>query len=162
VPGSRPRKHIAFDPYAENRQTGSFILIDRSTLSTVAAGMVVAGLDQATNVHHQPEDVTPAHRAALKSQQPLVVWLTGLPGAGKSTIANLLERRLAAAGCHTMLLDGDNLRQGLNADLGFDAAARTENVRRVGELARLMADAELIVIVALVSPFGRIASGLRR
>lgn len=90
------------------------------------------------------------------------MWLTGLPGAGESTIANLLERRLAAAGCHTMLLDGDNLRQGLNADLGFDAAARTENVRRVGELARLMADAGLIVTVALVSSFGRIASGLRR
>lgn len=146
-------QHIAFDPYAENRQTGSFILIDRSTLSTVAAGLVVAGLDHATNVHHQPEDVTPAQRAALMSQQPLVVWLTGLPGAGKSTIANLLERKLAMAGRHTMLLDGDNLRQGLNADLGFDAAARAENVRRVGEVAHLMADAGLIVIVALVSPF---------
>ena len=144
---------VAFDPYAENCQTGSFILIDRSTLSTVAAGLVVGSLDHATNVHHQPEDITPAMRAAQKAQQPLVVWLTGLPGAGKSTIANLLDRKLAAAGRHAMLLDGDNLRQGINADLGFDAASRSENVRRVGELARLMADAGLIVIVALVSPF---------
>jgi bifunctional enzyme CysN/CysC len=146
-------QHVALDRYEENRATGSFILIDRSTLSTVAAGMVRGSLDQATNVHHQPEDVTPAMRAAQKAQQPLVVWLTGLPGAGKSTIANLLERKLAALGHHTMLLDGDNLRQGLNADLGFDAAARAENVRRTGEVARLMADAGLIVIVALISPF---------
>ena len=115
--------------------------------------MVTRSLDEATNVHHQPEDVTPAVRAAGKAQRPLVVWLTGLPGAGKSTIANLLECKLVAAGRHTMLLDGDNLRQGLNADLGFDVAARTENVRRVGEVAKLMADAGLIVIVALVSPF---------
>ena len=146
-------RHVAFDRYAENRQTGSFILIDRSTLSTAAAGLVTGSLDRATNVHHQPEDITPAMRAAQKAQQPLVVWLTGLPGAGKSTIANLLDRKLATAGRHAMLLDGDNLRQGLNADLGFDAASRSENVRRVGELAKLMADAGLIVIVALVSPF---------
>jgi len=146
-------QHVALDRYEDNRATGSFILIDRSTLSTVAAGMVRGSLDQATNVHHQPEDVTPAMRAVQKAQQPLVVWLTGLPGAGKSTIANLLERKLTALGRHTMLLDGDNLRQGLNADLGFGAAARTENVRRVGEVARLMADAGLIVIVALISPF---------
>jgi bifunctional enzyme CysN/CysC len=144
---------LAFDPYVENRQTGSFILIDRSSSSTVAAGLVIGTLDRATNVHHQPEDVTPAMRAAQKAQQPLVIWLTGLPGSGKSTIANLLERKLQAAGRHTMLLDGDNLRQGMNADLGFDAAARSENVRRVGEVAKLMADAGLIVIVALVSPF---------
>lgn len=144
---------IAFDPYSENRQTGSFILIDRATQSTVAAGMIVGSLDQATNVHHQPVDISPSMRAAMKGQQPLVVWLTGLPGAGKSTIANNLERRLVAAGRHTMLLDGDNLRQGLNADLGFDPPARLENVRRVGEVARILADAGLIVIVALVSPF---------
>ena len=144
---------VAFDPYGENRATGGFILVDRASGATVAAGMAVESLNQATNVHHQPQDVTPAIRAALKQQQPLVVWLTGLPGSGKSTIANALERRLVAAGRHTMLLDGDNLRQGLNADLGFDAAARTENVRRVGEVATLMADAGLIVIVALVSPF---------
>jgi bifunctional enzyme CysN/CysC len=153
---------IAFDPYLENRKTGSFILIDRLSLATVAAGMVIGGLDRATNVHRQAEDVTPAIRAARKEQNPLVVWLTGLPGAGKSTIANLVERKLSALGHHTMLLDGDNLRQGLNADLGFDAASRSENVRRVGEVAKLMVDAGLIVIVALVSPFrsdrGRAAS----
>ena len=144
---------IAFDPYAENRATGAFILLDRSTGATVAAGMALQSLNQATNVHHQPQDVTPPIRAALKAQQPVVVWLTGLPGSGKSTLANHLERRLVAAGRHTMLLDGDNLRQGLTADLGFDAAARAENVRRVGEVARLMVDAGLVTIVALVSPF---------
>jgi bifunctional enzyme CysN/CysC len=144
---------VAFDPYAENRQTGAFILIDRSSLRTVAAGMVSQSLDRATNVHHQPEDVTPAMRAAQKGQSPLVVWLTGLPSSGKSTVANLVERKLVALGRQTMLLDGDNLRQGLNADLGFDTAARSENVRRVGEVAKLMADAGLIVLVALVSPF---------
>jgi bifunctional enzyme CysN/CysC len=144
---------VAFDPYAENRQTGAFILIDRSTLRTSAAGMVVESLAAARDVHRHAETVTPALRAAAKGQAPLVVWLTGLPGSGKSTIANILERKLVAAGRQTMLLDGDNLRQGLNADLGFDAAARAENVRRVGEVARLMADAGLIVIVALVSPF---------
>jgi bifunctional enzyme CysN/CysC len=121
--------------------------------SLLQGGPLFRGQTKATNVHHQPQDVTPVIRAALKAQQPLVVWLTGLPGSGKSTLANLLERRLAAAGRHTMLLDGDNLRQGLTADLGFDAAARAENVRRVGEVARLMADAGLVVIVALVSPF---------
>ncbi len=144
---------VAFDPYAENRATGACILLDRSSGATVAAGMAVESLNQATNVHHQPQDVTPAIRAALKAQRPLVVWLTGLPGSGKSTLANHLERRLVAAGRHTMLLDGDNLRQGLTADLGFDAAARAENVRRVGEVARLMVDAGLVAIVALVSPF---------
>ncbi|MBS0521212.1 MAG: adenylyl-sulfate kinase [Proteobacteria bacterium] len=144
---------IAFDAYEENRQTGSLVLIDRATLSTVAAGMIVGSLDQATNVHHQPVDISPTLRAAMKGQQPLVLWLTGLPGAGKSTIANLVERRLVAAGRHTMLLDGDNLRQGLNADLGFDPPARLENVRRVGEVAKILTEAGLIVIVALVSPF---------
>ena len=144
---------IAFDPYAENRQTGAFILIDRATLRTSAAGMAIESLEGATNVHHQAEHVTPAIREAMKGQRALVLWLTGLPGAGKSTIANLVERKLAALGRQTMLLDGDNLRQGLNADLGFDATARTENVRRVGEVAKLMADAGLISIVALVSPF---------
>jgi len=144
---------VAFDPYAENRQTGAFILIDRSTLRTSAAGMVVESLDAARDVHRHAETVTPALRAEAKSQPPRVVWLTGLPGSGKSTIANIVERKLVAEGRHTMLLDGDNLRQGLNADLGFDAAARAENVRRVGEVAKLMAEAGLIVIVALVSPF---------
>jgi bifunctional enzyme CysN/CysC len=144
---------VAFDPYAENRQTGAFILIDRSTLRTAAAGMVVESLDVAPDVHRHAETVTPALRAEIKAQRPLVVWLTGLPGSGKSTIANIVERKLVALGRQTMLLDGDNLRQGLNADLGFDPAGRSENVRRVGEVAKLMADAGLIVIVALVSPF---------
>jgi bifunctional enzyme CysN/CysC len=144
---------VAFDPYDDNRRTGAFILIDAATLGTVAAGLAVASLDRSTNVHHQPEDVTPQVRARAKGQRATVVWLTGLPGSGKSTIANAVERRLVALGRQTMLLDGDNLRQGLNADLGFDAASRTENVRRVGEVAKLMADAGLIVLVALVSPF---------
>ncbi|QCI65016.1 sulfate adenylyltransferase subunit CysN [Phreatobacter stygius] len=144
---------VAFDPYADNRETGAFILIDRATHLTVAAGLVVDGLDRAREVHRHPVDVTATVRAALKSQFPLTVWLTGLPGSGKSTIANLVERRLAALGRHTTLLDGDNLRQGLNADLGFDAAARAENVRRVGEVAKLMTEAGLITLVALVSPF---------
>jgi bifunctional enzyme CysN/CysC len=144
---------IAFDPYSENRQTGAFILIDRSTLRTAAAGMVVDSLEAARDVHRHAETVTPALRAEIKAQQPLVVWLTGLPGSGKSTIANIVERKLVALGRQTMLLDGDNLRQGLNADLGFDEAGRSENVRRVGEVAKLMADAGLITVVALVSPF---------
>ena len=144
---------VAFDPYAENRQTGAFILIDRSTLRTAAAGMIGASLEAARNVHRHAETVTPIVRAQQKSQVPLVVWLTGLPGSGKSTIANLVERKLVALGRHTMLLDGDNLRQGLNADLAFDEASRSENVRRVGEVAKLMVDAGLIVLVALVSPF---------
>jgi bifunctional enzyme CysN/CysC len=144
---------VAFDAYAENRQTGAFILIDRSTLRTVAAGMVVGGLDAARHIHRHAETVTPALRAEAKGQSPVVVWLTGLPGSGKSTIANIVESKLLALGRQTMLLDGDNLRQGLNADLGFDVASRSENVRRVGEVAKLMADAGLIAIVALVSPF---------
>ncbi len=144
---------VTFDPYAENRQTGAFILIDRATLRTAAAGMVVESLDAASDVHRHAETVTPALRAEVKAQLPLVVWLTGLPGSGKSTIANIVERKLVALGRQTMLLDGDNLRQGLNADLGFDEAGRSENVRRVGEVAKLMADAGLIAIVALVSPF---------
>lgn len=144
---------IAFDPYAVNRQTGGFILIDRTSFRTVAAGMIVESLDRATNVHFHPEAVTTPVREAVKGQTSLVVWFTGLPSSGKSTIANLVEAKLVALGRHTMLLDGDNLRQGLNADLGFDAAARSENVRRVGEVAKLMADAGLIAIVALVSPF---------
>ena len=144
---------VAFDPYADNRHTGAFILIDRSTLRTAAAGMVVESLDLARDVHRHAETVTPALRAEIKAQLPLVVWLTGLPGSGKSTIANIVERKLVAMGRQTMLLDGDNLRQGLNADLGFGAADRSENVRRVGEVAKLMADAGLIAIVSLVSPF---------
>ncbi len=115
--------------------------------------MAIESLAGATNVHRQAADVTPAMREEMKGQRAVVLWLTGLPGAGKSTIANLVERKLATHGRQTMLLDGDNLRQGLNSDLAFDAASRSENVRRVGEVAKLMTDAGLIVIVALVSPF---------
>lgn len=143
---------IAFDPYVENHQTGAFILIDRFTHATAAAGMAIEALG-ATNVHRHGFDVDRAARADIKHQRPLVLWFTGLPGSGKSTIANLVEAKLHALGRHTMTLDGDALRQGLNADLGFDASARTENIRRVGEVARLMADAGLIVLCAFVSPF---------
>ena len=144
---------IAFDPFAENRATGSFILIDRVTNRTVAAGLVENGLAKATNVHWQAVDVNKAARAALKSQEPSVLWFTGLSGSGKSTIANLLEKKLHASGRHTYLLDGDNVRHGLNRDLGFSDADRVENIRRVGEVARLMVDAGLIVIVSFISPF---------
>jgi bifunctional enzyme CysN/CysC len=144
---------IAFDPYDENRVTGAFILIDRQENGTLAAGMIEAGLDAATQVHRHAHDLDGRARAALKGQRPLVVWLTGLPGSGKSTIANLAERRLHALGHHTMLVDGDNLRQDLNRDLGFDPASRAENVRRTGAVAGLMAEAGLVVLVALVSPF---------
>ena len=144
---------IAVDSYDDNRTTGSFILIDRTTHRTVAAGMIRESLGASQDIHAHAQDITPERRAFIKTQTPLVVWLTGLSGSGKSTIANLVERRLVAQGFHTMLLDGDNLRQGLNSDLGFDALSRTENVRRVGEVARLLFDAGLIVVAALVSPF---------
>ena len=143
---------VAIDPYAENRVTGAFILIDRFTNGTVAAGMVTEPLG-GPNVHLHGFDVDRAVRSAQKNQRPLVVWFTGLPGSGKSTIANLVERRLVAAGRHTMLLDGDSLRIGLNSDLGFDAASRAENIRRAGEVARLMMEAGLVVLCAFVSPF---------
>ncbi|MFD2249067.1 sulfate adenylyltransferase subunit CysN [Pseudochelatococcus lubricantis] len=143
---------VAFDPYAENNQTGAFILIDRFNNATVAAGMVAQPLG-ATNVYRHGFDVDRAARAAIKHQRPLVLWFTGLPGSGKSTIANLVEAKLNALGRHTMTLDGDSLRQGLNADLGFDPPSRTENIRRVGEVARLMTEAGLVVLCAFVSPF---------
>lgn len=144
---------IAFDPFGENRTTGSFILIDRTTNRTVAAGMVDSVLGKASNVHWQAVNVNKTARAALKSQEPAVLWMTGLSGSGKSTIANLLEKSLHAAGRHTYLLDGDNVRHGLNRDLGFSDADRVENIRRVGEVAKLMADAGLMVIVSFISPF---------
>lgn len=144
---------LAFDPYAENRDTGSFILIDEATHATLAAGMVVEALEAGRNVHRFPTMVDARARAHAKRQIPLVAWLTGLPGAGKSTIASLTETRLHALGHHCMILDGDALRQGLNADLAFEPAARRENVRRAGEVAKLMTEAGLIVLVALVSPF---------
>ena len=144
---------IAFDPYAENRDTGGFILIDRFTNETAAAGMIAFGLHRASNVHLQALTVSAEDRAALKAQRAAVVWLTGLSGAGKSTIANALEARLLSMGAHSMLLDGDNVRHGLNRDLGFTDTDRVENIRRLGEVAKLMADAGLIVITAFISPF---------
>jgi len=147
---SRP---IAFDPYVENRDTGGFILIDRITNNTVGAGLLHFALRRSQNVPWQEIDVDRAARAALKGQTPFVVWLTGIPGAGKSTIANLVERQLHAAGFHTTLLDGDNVRHGLSKDLGFTDADRVENMRRAGEVARLMVDAGLVVVASFVSPF---------
>ncbi len=144
---------IAFEPYAASRALGGFILVDRLTAATVAAGLIRFALRRAENLHEQALDVTPERRAALKQQVPRLLWFTGLSGAGKSTIANLVERRLAARGRHTFLLDGDNVRLGLNKDLGFTAADRVENIRRAGEAARLMMDAGLIVLTAFISPF---------
>ncbi len=144
---------VAFDPYEENRTTGAFILIDRMTNNTVGAGMLRFALRRSQNVHWQATDVDKAARARLHGHQPCVLWFTGLSGAGKSTIANLLEKRLFARGHHTYLLDGDNVRHGLNKDLGFTDADRVENIRRVAEVSRLMVDAGLIVLVSFISPF---------
>jgi len=144
---------VAFDPYEANRHTGGFILIDRMTNHTVGAGMLHFALRRAHNIHHQHLDVDKAARSALKGQTPCVLWFTGLSGAGKSTIANLVEKQLLAMGRHTYLLDGDNVRHGLNKDLGFSETDRVENVRRVAEVARLMVDAGLIVLTAFISPF---------
>jgi bifunctional enzyme CysN/CysC len=146
-------RKITFEPYAENRELGGFILIDRMTNATVAAGMLHFSLRRAQNVHWQATDIGREHHAQLKNQKPAVVWLTGLSGAGKSTIANLVEKKLSRMNRHTFLLDGDNVRHGLNKDLGFTEADRIENIRRVGEVAKLMADAGLIVITAFISPF---------
>ena len=144
---------LAFDPYRENRDMGGFILIDRFTNATAGAGMIDFGLRRATNVHWQALDVNKVARARLKGQRPAVLWFTGLSGSGKSTIANLVEKALAAEGRHTYLLDGDNVRHGLNRDLGFTDADRVENIRRVGETAKLFLDAGLIVLVSFISPF---------
>jgi len=144
---------IAFDPYVENRDTGGFILIDRLTNHTVGAGMLKFALRRAHNIHIQHVDVDKAARAALKGQKACVLWLTGLSGAGKSTIANLVEKKLHGMGRHTYILDGDNVRHGLNKDLGFTAEDRVENIRRIAEVARLMVDAGLIVVTAFISPF---------
>jgi bifunctional enzyme CysN/CysC len=146
-------RQIPFDPYAENRGTGSFILIDRLSNDTVGAGLIQYALRRADNIHWQALDVNKSARANLKGQKPCVLWFTGLSGAGKSTIANLVEKRLLSAGKHTYLLDGDNVRHGLNKDLGFTDADRVENIRRVAEVARLMVDAGLIVLVSFISPF---------
>jgi bifunctional enzyme CysN/CysC len=144
---------IVFEPYNENRDLGGFILIDRISNTTVGAGLLHFGLRRSQNVHWQALQVDKAGRAELKGQKPCVLWFTGLSGAGKSTIASLLEKRLHAMGRHTYVLDGDNVRHGLTKDLGFTAADRVENIRRVAEVARLMADAGLIVLVSLISPF---------
>ena len=144
---------VAFDPYAANRDLGGFILIDRISNRTVGAGMLHFALRRAHNIHWQDLSVDKAARAAIKNQRGRVVWLTGLSGAGKSTIANLVEKRLHADGRHTYLLDGDNVRHGLNRDLGFTEEDRVENIRRVAEVSKLMVDAGLIVLVSFISPF---------
>jgi bifunctional enzyme CysN/CysC len=146
-------KAIAFEPYAENTDTGSFILIDRFTNATVAAGMIEFGLRRATNIQWQELFIDKTARAGLKEQKPCVLWFTGLSGAGKSTIANTLEKRLHAMERHTYMLDGDNIRHGLNKDLGFTDVDRVENIRRVAETAKLFVDAGLIVMVSFISPF---------
>jgi bifunctional enzyme CysN/CysC len=144
---------IVFEPYAENRDLGAFIVIDKLTNATVAAGLIHFSLRRSQNIHWQALDISREARAGLKNQKPAVLWFTGLSGAGKSTIANLVEKKLHRMNRHTFLLDGDNVRHGLNKDLGFTQADRVENIRRVGEVARLMTDAGLIVITAFISPF---------
>ena len=144
---------VTFEPYAVNRELGGFILIDRMTNETAGAGMIRFALRRAANIHPQTLTVSRTDRAALKHQSPLVLWFTGLSGAGKSTIANRVEQRLFAEGLHSVMLDGDNVRHGLNRDLGFTDADRVENIRRVAEVARLMTDAGLIVLVSFISPF---------
>ena len=146
-------RQVAFDAYKANRDTGGFILINRMTNNTVGAGMLNFALRRSHNLRPQAVDVDKARRSQLKGQRPAVLWFTGLSGAGKSTIANLVEKKLAATGRHTYLLDGDNVRHGLNKDLGFTEADRVENIRRVAEVARLMVDAGLIVMTAFISPF---------
>jgi bifunctional enzyme CysN/CysC len=144
---------IVFEPYAENRDLGGFILIDKITNATVAAGMINFALRRSQNVHWQALDISRETHANLKNQKPAILWFTGLSGAGKSTIANIVEKKLVRMNRHTFLLDGDNVRHGLNKDLGFTDADRIENIRRVGEVAKLMSDAGLIVITAFISPF---------
>ncbi|WP_019917897.1 sulfate adenylyltransferase subunit CysN [Methyloversatilis discipulorum] len=154
---------VAFDPYESVRETGGFILIDRISNATIGAGMLRFALRRSHNIHVQHVDVDKATRGAMKGQKPCVLWFTGLSGAGKSTLANQLEKRLNALGRHTYLLDGDNVRHGLNKDLGFTEADRVENIRRVAEVAKLMVDAGLIVLTAFISPFRserRMARGL--
>ena len=144
---------VAFDPYVDNRELGSFVLIDKLSNDTVGAGLLSFALRRAENIHWQALDVNKQARAALKGQRACVLWFTGLSGSGKSTVANLVEKRLHALGRHTYTLDGDNVRHGLNKDLGFTDADRVENIRRVAEVTRLMVDAGLIVLVSFISPF---------
>jgi bifunctional enzyme CysN/CysC len=146
-------KPIAFDSYGTNPLTGSFILVDRISNATLGAGVMEFGLRRAQNLSYQSFDVNRKVRAELKGQTAQIVWFTGLSGSGKSTVANLIEKRLTADGRHAYILDGDNVRHGLNKDLGFTDEDRVENIRRVAEVARLMADAGLIVLVSFISPF---------
>jgi bifunctional enzyme CysN/CysC len=147
---SRP---LVFEPYDTNSSLGGFILIDKMSNDTVAAGLIRFALRRATNIHWQSLDVDRATRSLIKGHKPCCLWFTGLSGSGKSTIANLLEKTLVSRGHHTFLLDGDNVRHGLSRDLGFTNADRVENIRRVGEVAKLMLDAGLIVLVSFISPF---------
>lgn len=144
---------VIFEAYANNRTLGGFILIDKMTNATVAAGMLNFSLRRAQNVHWQAIDISREAHAQQKGQSPKLLWFTGLSGSGKSTIANLVEKKLFALGRHSFLLDGDNVRHGLNKDLGFTDTDRIENIRRVGEVAKLMTDAGLIVLTAFISPF---------
>jgi len=146
-------RDIPFEAYAENRDLGGFILIDKVTNRTVAAGMINFALRRAQNIHWQAVDISREDHSVMKNQKPAVLWMTGLSGSGKSTIANIVEKKLVRMNRHTFLLDGDNVRHGLNKDLGFTDADRVENIRRVGEVAKLMTDAGLIVITAFISPF---------
>ena len=144
---------MAFDPYEKRRETGSYILIDRYNKRTIAAGTITFGLRRATNIVPQALDIDKSARARLKNQKPCVLWFTGLSGSGKSTIANQLESTLHNLGRHTQLLDGDNIRHGLNKDLGFTDADRVENIRRIAEVTKLFVEAGLIVLVSFISPF---------
>ena len=148
-------KAIAFDTYAENARTGAFILVDRISDEPVAAGMIDFGLHRGQNLSWQSFEINRELRAGMKNQKPLIIWFTGLSASGKSTIADIVEQKLAAQNRHTYLLDGDNFRHGLNKDLGFTDADRVENIRRVAEVAKLMADSGLIVMTAFISPFRR-------
>ena len=144
---------VAFDPFGENPKTGSFIIIDRLTNRTVGAGLIAFGLRRGTNIHRQALLVGKPERSALKHQRPAIIWFTGLPAAGKSTIANAVEQQLNMSGHHTTMLDGDNVRHGLNRDLGFTEADRVENIRRIGEVAKLMVESGLIVLCSFISPY---------
>ena len=146
-------RRVVFEPYEQNRTLGGFILVDKLTNRTVGAGMIHFALRRAQNVHWQATDITRDDHAAMKNQKPRVLWFTGLSGSGKSTIANEVEKKLAMMNRHTFLLDGDNIRHGLNKDLGFTESDRIENIRRIGEVAKLMTDAGLIVLTAFISPF---------